>query len=102
MSRRMTWTVVAVLLVAAAALGGWAWRRSVTRSPAALQISEVPIDTTGLVPLDRPVPVENAAAVELGRLLFFDPRLSGDDDMSCATCHDPARGFCDERVTGVG
>jgi cytochrome c peroxidase len=33
------------------------------------------------------------ATIELGRQLFFDPRLSADGSMSCATCHDPAHGF---------
>ena len=33
--------------------------------------------------------------LELGRHLFFDPRLSADSSMSCASCHDPERGFAD-------
>ena len=33
------------------------------------------------------------ARIELGRQLFFDPRLSRDGTVSCATCHDPAHGF---------
>ncbi len=33
----------------------------------------------------------------LGRELFFDPRLSGDETRSCATCHVPERGFTDGR-----
>jgi cytochrome c peroxidase len=32
---------------------------------------------------------------ELGRLLFFDPILSGKQDRSCATCHNPSLGFSD-------
>lgn len=35
------------------------------------------------------------AHVALGRKLFFDPRLSGDATISCATCHDPAYGWSD-------
>lgn len=31
--------------------------------------------------------------IELGRLLFFDPRLSGDGSTSCASCHIPQRGW---------
>ena len=31
------------------------------------------------------------AQVALGRKLFFEPRLSGDGTVACATCHDPAR-----------
>ncbi|MDT8343464.1 MAG: cytochrome c peroxidase [Thermohalobaculum sp.] len=35
----------------------------------------------------------NAARAELGALLFFDTRLSGDTGHSCASCHDPALGW---------
>jgi len=31
--------------------------------------------------------------IELGRQLFFDPRLSADSSVSCATCHEPEHGF---------
>ena len=46
--------------------------------------------------LYRPVPDgswPDPASVRLGRLLFFDTRLSGDERRSCATCHDPRRAF---------
>lgn len=43
-----------------------------------------------------------AAAIELGRRLFHDPGLSAGGAVSCATCHDPARGFTDGRRTGHG
>ena len=33
--------------------------------------------------------------VTLGKQLFFDPRLSIDDSMSCATCHQPDKGWSD-------
>ncbi|MCP3902240.1 MAG: photosynthetic protein synthase I [Planctomycetes bacterium] len=39
------------------------------------------------------VPARDASLVEMGRRLFFDPRISGDAGLSCATCHDPAQGF---------
>ena len=44
----------------------------------------------------------NAARVELGRALFFDPRLSAKGVMSCASCHNPALGWTDGRPTAVG
>jgi cytochrome c peroxidase len=40
--------------------------------------------------------------IELGRLLYFDPVLSGDNEQSCATCHHPDLGFTDGRHTSMG
>lgn len=40
-------------------------------------------------------------AVELGMMLFFDPRLSANGEISCATCHDPALAFTDGRAVGA-
>ncbi len=42
------------------------------------------------------------ARVALGEKLFFEPRLSGDGTVACATCHDPARAFRDGRPVSVG
>ena len=42
------------------------------------------------------------AKVELGRVLYFDKRLSRDDTVSCATCHEPAHGFAEPRKTSQG
>lgn len=42
------------------------------------------------------------ARVELGRRLFFEPRLSGPGTISCATCHEPEQGFADGLVRSVG
>jgi cytochrome c peroxidase len=39
------------------------------------------------------LPVENRALAELGRLLFWDPRLSASGKTACATCHLPDRGW---------
>lgn len=50
-------------------------------------------------PLGAPlIPDENEltdGAIELGKILFFDPRLSGNDELSCASCHVPALGWSD-------
>jgi len=39
--------------------------------------------------------------IELGKMLFFDRRLSGDGTMSCATCHIPDLGFGDGQAIGL-
>lgn len=44
----------------------------------------------------------SAARVALGRSLFFDPILSGEMDVACATCHHPSFGFADGRSFSVG
>ena len=41
-------------------------------------------------------------AIDLGRYLFFDPVLSVNGQQSCATCHDPKKGFADGRALAVG
>lgn len=40
--------------------------------------------------------------VDLGKLLYFDPVLSGPNTLSCATCHHPDHGFADGRQLGMG
>lgn len=40
--------------------------------------------------------------VELGLRLFFDPKLSADGSISCATCHQPGRGFSNGAAVGTG
>ncbi|PKN55827.1 MAG: cytochrome-c peroxidase [Deltaproteobacteria bacterium HGW-Deltaproteobacteria-14] len=47
-------------------------------------------------------PAYDAELVELGRLLFFDPVLSGNRDISCATCHHTRLGTGDELSVSVG
>jgi cytochrome c peroxidase len=42
------------------------------------------------------------ARVALGQKLFFEPRLSGNGSVACATCHDPARAFTDGRRVSIG
>jgi cytochrome c peroxidase len=40
--------------------------------------------------------------IDLGRYLFFDPLLSGDNTIACSSCHDPDHGFADGRGRAVG
>ena len=57
----------------------------------------------GLPPLD--VPPDNpvtAETVALGRKLFYETKLSGDNTVSCATCHNPAMGFSDGSRVSTG
>jgi len=58
-----------------------------------------------LLPKTLPSPKGNPTTpdkVALGKLLFFDPRLSGDNKMSCATCHRPDKAFGDGLPKAIG
>lgn len=71
-------------------------------------IAEEPKTTDSeLVPLPRRVKAPKAnpttpMKVELGKKLFFDPRLSGDNKMSCATCHIPEKAYGDGLALSPG
>ena len=68
--------------------------------PARLDVDSVPL---GLG--KRPVPAENPlrpGRVALGRRLFFDPVLSADRTVACASCHNPERGFAEGKPRCVG
>jgi cytochrome c peroxidase len=45
---------------------------------------------------------DHGGASRLGQFLFFDARLSGNGQVSCATCHDPARGLADGKPLSEG
>ena len=55
--------------------------------------------------LQREFPAVNGGITpeqaELGRMLFFDPILSKNQDMACATCHNPSLGFSDGKQTAT-
>ncbi len=58
----------------------------------------------GLLP-PIPYPTNNPyslAKSELGKRLFFEPRISGSGQISCANCHDPDLGFADGRTLSFG
>ena len=51
------------------------------------------------IPAYNPI---SAAKIELGRRLFYDQRLSGNQTQSCSSCHIQALAFSDGRVTAIG
>src|SRR5947209_12032518 len=70
--------------------------------PAELPIADVPLGLD-----ERTVPADNpltAARVRLGRQLFFDPILSADQRVACASCHRPENGFASgpDGARGIG
>jgi cytochrome c peroxidase len=63
----------------------------------AMATKAAPEAMPALAPLgEPPVPPDNKitpAKVELGKILFFDPRLGGDASTGCSTCHEPDQGW---------
>lgn len=56
-------------------------------------------DPNNYVPADNPLTKEK---VELGRILFFDKRLSMDNTIACASCHMAKKGFTDGMPVSTG
>ena len=52
-----------------------------------------------VIPIDNPQTVEGIA---LGKQLFFDPILSADQSLACASCHSPQNAFTDSAPFSVG
>jgi cytochrome c peroxidase len=77
-------------------------------SPDPSLIKDEPLTPTvplGLQPLLAYTPASNPLTkgkVELGKQLYFDPRVSLDNTVSCATCHNPVKGWTDNLKTSVG
>jgi cytochrome c peroxidase len=68
-------------------------------SSAAAQARLAALPTEPTAPTDNPSTPERVA---LGRLLFWDPILSGQKDVACATCHHPAFGYSDGLDLSIG
>ena len=92
---RTTIGVLALLAAASVATAGERFQSgSYTMDlPLGLQASSV------YVPEGNPI---TEPKIALGKLLYFDMRLSNDDSVACATCHDPAHGFAEPRATSRG
>lgn len=69
--------------------------------PAELDLETIPdgLDLERLIPDDNPLTKE---VVALGRKIFFDPILSKDNTVSCASCHQPELGFASNNKLAIG
>src|SRR5712692_3472683 len=104
--RRWLRLLVAVVVLAAAAFVALGVRPFPPDTPARPVATNVPGDgglrrpfPAMVVRPDNPVLPQRVA---LGRLLYFDPVLSGANDMSCASCHHPDLGLSDGRGQSMG
>jgi len=90
-------TAFAAALAIAACPGAFDWG---VREPTPLEGFSAPFVFGRFeVPPDNPLTLES---VELGRRLFYDPRLSGTNTVSCSTCHMQRLAFTDGRPTSIG
>jgi cytochrome c peroxidase len=80
----------AAVLLAAGGLTTMLATSAAIKTSAQARLAALP--TTVPAPPDNPTTPDRVA---LGRLLFWDPVLSGPKDVSCATCHHPALGYAD-------
>jgi cytochrome c peroxidase len=91
--------VLSLAVLAFALIISWSEANPAPQTPQEYSLS-LPSDVIPpLIPDDNPLA---AAKVALGEKLYFDARLSADNTVSCATCHDPAKGFADGKVLAVG
>jgi cytochrome c peroxidase len=68
-------------------------------------VDGISVTDIGPLPAYVPTPPTNlgyAQKVELGRQLYFDTRLSKNNSVSCAFCHNPGTGFADARQFSIG
>ena len=71
----------------------------ISYNPVAVELPDVfPLPVMD-IPADNPL---TEAGVELGRFLFFDPILSGNEKMACADCHFPKGSFTDNLAVSKG
>ncbi len=92
-------------------LSGWLTSAIALPSPSSLDPAE-PAPSSSAYEWDIPdwlprpvVPIDNpmtSAKVELGRHLFYEPRLSINGQFSCASCHDQASAFTDRKAVSIG
>src|SRR3954454_804320 len=101
MNRRFPLAACLCALLVPAAFS-WALAAAASPGPLAAADQEPPAPL-GLPPIfwpeDNPFTPEKA---ELGKLLFFDNRLSSDRTVSCASCHDPVKAFGDGAANSLG
>ena len=60
------------------------------------------LDITDINTVDNPTAGTPARLEDLGRFLFWDPILSGEQDIACASCHHPDFGYADGRALSIG
>jgi len=100
-TNRVVTAIVLVLMLTMASVAssrGVRWTTEQVHELSMLTLSALeplPPDPTNRV-------ADDPRAVDLGRRLFFDPRLSSTGIVSCGSCHSPDHEFQDDRPLGIG
>lgn len=80
-------------------------KRTLLKALVFVTLFAVPALANEPLPAVPPIPASNtmnAQKVELGKMLFFEPRLSSSGIVSCATCHNPSFAFTDRVARALG
>lgn len=88
-----------VILLAHAAFAAEGERETLKSGSFSLELPLGLQADSAYIPEDDPM---TQAKIDLGKLLYFDPRMSKDNTISCATCHNPYHGFTDPKATSGG
>jgi cytochrome c peroxidase len=92
----MPWIALLLLIPNACSVDEWsAAERANMRSLWIEALPPLPPDPSNAV-------ADDPAAARLGQALYFDPRFSADGQVSCASCHQPARAFADGKPRSEG
>jgi cytochrome c peroxidase len=100
---RTTALLIALLIIALAVVAVTAaLTPKVEPIPANSSVYRQPFTLAGFDESWPRTPAVDANEAALGRLLFYDPVLSGSNTFACATCHHPDQGFSDGRALALG
>jgi len=102
-----TASLIGLMLVGCGGSGGGSEEVTPTQ-PAVTPSTTAPAEYVWDLPLGLPTPKQQAdnpmseVKVELGRLLFYDTRMSANDTQSCGSCHHQNKAFTDGLTTSIG
>ena len=81
-------------------VGLYACEKDENATPLSTTVGDLPKALTAIkAPTDNPL---TTAKINLGRLLFWDPVLSGNKDVACVTCHHPDFGYAENLDISIG
>jgi cytochrome c peroxidase len=107
--RTMILLIPALCVIGFALSSGSPVAQEFSPSPSAtsdlIMVDDLAVPDIGPLPAFVPIPLSNlnySQKIELGKQLYFDGRLSKNNGISCAFCHNPGTGFADARQFSIG